>query len=889
MPGPAGPRLLPFLFLAAMVFAAAPLAGQGAIVGTVSDSATGAPVEGVRIQALGGEGRVAAGTISNGNGHYRLGPLPAGPWTLTAARIGYAPRRGVASGLADGQTVELDLVMVARPVPQSEIIVTASRQPETSLQAPASTSVVTREQVEQQITATPIDLLAGVTGMDVASKGLAQRTYTARGSRGASAGSFLTLVDGRDQTLPSIAFNIPYLVPASSSDVDHIEVVRGPAGAIYGPNTERGVAQIITRSPFDAPGTTLSLAGGGRDLFQAELRQAGVIGARLGYKLTGEFIGGTDWVYVDTVADIKRAKALADTVKPADPDTLLIGIRNPKLGRYAVGGELQWRAGYETTLQTGVGYALAVSAVDLEPTLGPIQLLNWGFGNAEAEFSSRRVLGRVSYSWNNSGDSYSLWYGNHLIDLSSMMTAQLKASSGFAQGGSLQYGGDLRYTNPNTMGTIDGANEGDDQVTEVGAYVLGGLPLGTRVHLSAALRADYHDRIGTVAFAPRLGVVYQPTPTQALRLTYGRGYTTPAPPDFFADIQLDSTLGGLPYEVRISGIPPGGYQFRRDCGGLCMRSPFGPDSSAFVPIDAAAYWDAATDIVYQQSKGTIDIRGIPAPNAGEVGSVLRELNLVTQAFNPTSVTQASVVDYPTEKRETTDAIEVGYKAALGSRWNIGVDVAYSMTKNFFGASYVGTPNVFLAQDQLTAYLTTFVGADTAAMLAAGMTQIPLGVVTPANAADPTALLQLRHQGGSFTRLGVDLDVSYQVSNALTLSGNYSWVNRDSIGSAGGSDMAVLSAPRNKGAAAVNFRPDGSLWGVWAQGLAVETYPVKSGVFQGTIPGYAVLNAGVTVQLPRNRDLTFSLTASNVLNHVHQEYVGAPAIGRLVTARIQAVF
>jgi len=885
MPGPARPRLLSFLFLAALVLAAAPLAGQGTITGTVSDSATGAPVEGARIQALGADGRVAAGAISNDNGHYRLGPLPAGPWTVTAARIGYAPRRGGAVTVSDGHDVIFDLALAGRPVPQSEIIVTASRQPETNLQAPASTSVVTREQVEQQITATPIDLLAGVTGMDVASKGLAQRTYTARGSRGASAGSFLTLVDGRDQTLPSIAFNIPYLVPASSSDVDHIEVVRGPAGAIYGPNTERGVAQIITRSPFDAPGTTLSLGTGGRDLFQAELRQAGVINSRLGYKLTGEFLGGTDWVYVDTTGNAKRDTAAMN----GDPDTVRIGVRNPKLGRYAVGGELQWRAGDETTLQTGVGYALAVSAVDLEPTLGPIQLQNWGFGNAEVEVSSRRVLGRVSYTWNDSGDSYSLWYGNHLIDLSSMMTAQLKASSAFAQGGSLQYGGDLHYTNPNTMGTIDGANEGDDQVTEVGAYVLGELPLGTRVNLSAALRVDYHDRIGTVAFAPRLGVVYQPTPTQALRLTYGRGYTTPAPPDFFADIQLADNLGGLPYEVRISGIPPGGYQFRRDCGGLCMRSPFDADPAAFQPIDATAYWGAATAIL--QAEGGPDLSGIPAPTAAEVGSVLRELNLVTQAFNAQPVSETSIVDYPTETRETTDAIEAGYKAALGNRWNVGVDVAYSRTQNFFGASYVGTPNVFLDEAALAAYLAPYLGGDvaTAAQIAAGMSQIPLGVVTPANAADPTALLQLRHQGGSFTRLGVDLDVSYLVTEGFTISGNYSWVNRDSIGSAGGSDMAVLSAPRNKAALGVNFRPERSWWGVWAQGLAVETYPVKSGVFQGTIPGYAVMNAGVTAQLPRNRDLTFSLTATNVFNHVHQEYVGAPAIGRLVTARIQAAF
>jgi iron complex outermembrane receptor protein len=529
-----------------------------------------------------------------------------------------------------------------------------------------------------------------------------------------------------------------------------------------------------------------------------------------------------------------------------------------------------------------------VSAVDLEPTLGPIQLRNWGFGNAQAQFTRKLLLGRVSYTWNDSGDSYSLWYGNPLVDLSSMVVAQVKAGSALSHGGSLQYGADLRYTNPNTEGTINGRNEGDDQVTEVGAFVLGEFTLHEQISVSAALRADYHDRIGTVGLAPRVGIVYQPTPTQALRLTYGRGYTTPAPPDFFADIQVANDLGGLPYAIQISGIPPGGYQFNRDCGGLCMRSPFAADPAAFQPIDATAYWGAATAIL--AASGGPDLSGIPAPTASEVASVLRELNLQTEAFNPTPIDPASITDYPTETRETTDALELGYKAALGTRWNVTADVAYSWTKNFFGASLIGTPNVFLDEASLAAYLTPYLGdPDLAMQVAQGMTQIPLGVVTPANAADPTALLNLRHQGGSFSRIGVDVEVSYLLADGLTLSGNYSWVNRDSIGSAGGSDMAVLSAPRNKGALAVSYRPPASWWGVWAQGLAVETYPVKSGVFQGTIPGYAVLNLGATVNLPMRREISLALTATNLLNNMHQEYVGAPAIGRLIVARVQAEF
>ena len=260
------------------------------------------------------------------------------------------------------RTLTLDLVLAARPVPPRKSSSPPPAQPETCLKAPAATSVVTREQVEQQITATPIDLLTGVTGMDVASKGLAQRTYTARGSRGASTGSFLTLVDGRDQTVPSIGFNIPYLVPAGSADVDHIEVVRGPAGAIYGPNTERGVAQIFTRSPFDAQGTTLSLGAGGRDLFQAELRQAGVVGLEVRVQGDRRLPDRHRLGVPRTTGQGRRA-----TPRKTEAWTRV----SPPAGRWSTRVAPEVR---RPRFKAGVGYAHATSAVDLEPTLGPIQL-----------------------------------------------------------------------------------------------------------------------------------------------------------------------------------------------------------------------------------------------------------------------------------------------------------------------------------------------------------------------------------------------------------------------------------------------------------------------------------------------------------------------------------
>ena len=51
-------------------------------------------------------------------------------------------------------------------------------------------------------------------------------------------------------------------LPTNLDDIKQIEVVRGPASAVWGANALTGVVNIITKSPRETPGTTASLSGG---------------------------------------------------------------------------------------------------------------------------------------------------------------------------------------------------------------------------------------------------------------------------------------------------------------------------------------------------------------------------------------------------------------------------------------------------------------------------------------------------------------------------------------------------------------------------------------------------------------------------------------------------
>lgn len=136
-----------------------------------------------------------------------------------------------------------------------DIVVTAAGYEQKIVNAPASISVLTREELEERRFGSLAEALVNVEGIDVGQT--AGKTGGLNISiRGMPSDYTLVLVDGRRQNAPGNVTpngfgetSTSFLPPFSA--IERIEVVRGPMSTLYGSDAMGGVINLITRKVSD--------------------------------------------------------------------------------------------------------------------------------------------------------------------------------------------------------------------------------------------------------------------------------------------------------------------------------------------------------------------------------------------------------------------------------------------------------------------------------------------------------------------------------------------------------------------------------------------------------------------------------------------------------------
>lgn len=857
---------------------------QASLRGIVQDSTTHQPVAGASLTVTRGDS-VIARTVSDSAGRFAISSLRAGRYVAEVSRIGYRAKRAGAFDLGAGENVLILIQLVPLPLTIDAVVVSASRTEEKALEAPASISVVSRQQVADRPSLTIIDHVYGLPGIDVEQTGITQHEVVARGFNNVASGALLTLTDYRYAALPSLRINTFNFIPLADEDIERIEIVRGPGAALYGPNAANGVLHVITRSPLSAAGTDVSLAGGERSLLHASFRHAPANDGTVGFKISGQYLRADDWAYQDPTEVSNRTIALA---QGADADTLLIGRRDERVERLAGEGRVDFRAGESGLVSATVGINEAINNVDLTP-LGAAQVRDWRYSYAQLRLSRRRLFAQTFVNKSDAGETFLLRTGQPIVDHSIMWVTQLQNGSQLASA-NWTYGLDVQHTVPKTGGTITGRNENDDTIDEVGAYLHGERSLGARLDAVAALRVDYHNRLPNLVFSPRAALVWNPVADHHLRLTYNRAFSTPTTNDLFLDLFADSLRApngrALPFAVRVSGVPETGFSFRRDCGGPCMRSPFTPQSlggpGGYIPVDAIPLWGAIIDTL--RAAG-LDLSAIPVPQPGDIQTQLFLLDGLTGQRRPLGQLQ----DIPPLKPAITNTFELGYKGVVAGRLAFAIDVYRSRIENFVGPLKIETPSAFLDSTSVANYLANYLPLDSARTLANLAQQLPVGTLTPVEARDPWDLLITYRNFGAVSLWGADLEATVMLNAAFSVRGTYSWVSDDYFRNLGGISDVALNAPASRGAATLIYQNGDRGINAELRGRFVAGYPINSGVYVDSVAAFTVVDAVAGIRLRRDPDLVLTVSAQNLFDNRHQEFVGAPKLGRLVMVRMRAGF
>ena len=152
-------------------------------------------------------------------------------------------------------------------------IETVSKFEQRVIEAPASVSIITNEEIKKYGYRNLADLLRGVRGFFVNY----DRAYHYLGIRGFSRGGdyntrFLLLIDGHriNETIYDTA-TIGNELPLDIDLIDRVEIIRGPGSSLYGTNAIFGIINIITRKGGDLKGFEASGEAGSLYTYKGRL------------------------------------------------------------------------------------------------------------------------------------------------------------------------------------------------------------------------------------------------------------------------------------------------------------------------------------------------------------------------------------------------------------------------------------------------------------------------------------------------------------------------------------------------------------------------------------------------------------------------------------------
>ena len=532
------------LLLAVLVVASPVRAQTAGISGTVVDE-TGAVIPGATVTLIGPDTRHI--DISGTNGEYRFDNLSPGTYEIRVMLSGFSP------AVLDSVTVDDAVVAVAAidlhvAGVAETVVVSAMRAESRLIDAPATMTVLPGSMLLVAPAQNYGDFLRTVPGLNVIQTSARDVNMTSRQATHTTATSQLVLVDGRSVYLDFFGLVLWDLLPTNVNDISQIEVVRGPASAVWGANALTGVVNVITKSPRETPGATSVTLSAGMFDRDAGSTAGGNPGAIFGANVSTSQVASDRWSYrlsagyFNSDAYPRPTGIIPVVPDPRDPTgaTTVGGARYPVDAAGAFGSAFQNRGTSQPKFDARVDQELTNGRVIYSGGVaGTDGIIHTATGPFQIQPGSVMAYGRMSYS----RGPFKLNIFTNIVEAEApnllvpdprtggplelnfkTQTYDVEASNvhPFGNRQALSYGGNYRRNNFNITLTPSAEDR-----NEIGGYLQHEIFVG-KLRFSMGARVDKFGNIEDPVFSPRLTAMYQPLRGHSLRAGFNRAFRSPS-------------------------------------------------------------------------------------------------------------------------------------------------------------------------------------------------------------------------------------------------------------------------------------------------------------------------------------------------------------------------
>jgi iron complex outermembrane receptor protein len=464
-----------------------------------------------------------------------------------------------------------------------QTVITASRGAQSPLDAPNSTTIITRQDIRLSGQTRIPELLRRVAGMDVMQITGADTNVSMRGFNSRLANKLLVLVNGRSVYNDILGSTFWESFTIDVDQIERIEVVRGPGSALYGADAFAGVVNIITIAP-----------GEGKTGFRVGVGDGGQ-----GY--------GSGWA-TGREGDLSYRASVGYTRYPrwtrenaANRIDLNVSSFDQNLGTENLRADL--RLAYRFDKNNEIDFGGGFSRVQLDIYgIGPFNDYNIQGDNSDVsvDYKGKHLNARAYYDRLAVDGQKDYDYLGHTLDLAHPQQNIFDAEA--------EYVNDFRFPQPLRHDIHIGLGYRLKDVSWTylvqptpiehhgSAYLQDSIKIADKVIVVGSGRVDYVPYLHRIVGSPRGSVVFKPTDRQAIRVSGSTAFRTPS----FLEAYLH-----IPVQLSLPGVQIVSTTTREDIPNFTLQPEqvtsaevgYLNQQSDFFEVDVAAYYNRVTNLI----------------------------------------------------------------------------------------------------------------------------------------------------------------------------------------------------------------------------------------------------------------------------------------------------